>query len=115
MTQDELKQIIQQNILLLLNDPQNGPSMRNLSSNIDCSDSYIQKVLSGKICPSLNVLRKISNYYDIPLESLITPNTAHSLEVQKIQKSLPSVSEGTLRIISEIIELDRQKSPKNPK
>ena len=56
--------IIRENLTYMLNNDENT-SMRNLSTSIGASDSFIQKILTEKANPSLDKIDSISEYFDI--------------------------------------------------
>lgn len=71
---ENLKKIIQSNILDLMS--QSNISMRQLSADINCSESYIQKILSGDFTPKLERLLDIANYFNVPIWMLfLSPDT----------------------------------------
>ena len=56
-------QIIRENITYMINNDETT-SMRNLSTSIGASDSFIQKILTEKANPSLEKIDLISEYFD---------------------------------------------------
>lgn len=56
--------IIRENLTYMLNQDENS-SMRNLSTSIGASDSFIQKILTEKANPSLDKIDSISEYFDV--------------------------------------------------
>ena len=57
-------QIIRENITYMINNDETT-SMRNLSTRIGASDSFIQKILTEKANPSLEKIDLISEYFDV--------------------------------------------------
>ena len=57
-------QIIRENITYMINSDETT-SMRNLSTSIGASDSFIQKILTEKANPSLDKIDLISEYFDV--------------------------------------------------
>ena len=57
-------QIIRENITYMINNDETT-SMRNLSTSIGASDSFIQKILTEKANPSLEKIDLISEYFDV--------------------------------------------------
>lgn len=103
---DDVKSILQKNITTLL-DSDTPFSMRKLSMEINCSESYIQKVVEGKIVPSLQKLIDIANYFDVPLATLLTESPKdivvnHKAELVKneIDKLPENVLDSILTIIN---------------
>jgi transcriptional regulator with XRE-family HTH domain len=52
----------------------------------------MQKVMSGNCMPTLEKLLAISNFFDVPLTVLITPNSDVSQEVQIASDKLKKLS-----------------------
>lgn len=91
---NELMQIIQDNILDLLDE--RNISMRQLSADIDCSDSYIQKMLNGKLVPGLDKLTLIAEYFGIPVWRLFLSEELANGKLQQIESYLLTFDEETL-------------------
>lgn len=64
MQHKKSSEIIRENLTYMLNQ-EGTPSMRNLSTSIGTSDSYIQKILNKKTSPSLDKIDSISEFFDI--------------------------------------------------
>jgi len=65
-----------------------GISQTDLSENLGVSNSYLSEIESGKKQPSLDVLNKYSEYFEIPLSSILffsenldTPRPTDSLRL----------------------------------
>ena len=56
--------IFRENLLILLENDEHT-SMRNLSTSIGASDSYIRKILNGDLVPSLDKVDSISEFFDV--------------------------------------------------
>ncbi|MCD7982040.1 MAG: helix-turn-helix domain-containing protein [Clostridiales bacterium] len=56
--------IFRKNLRILLENDRHA-SMRNLSTSIGASDSYIRKVLAGDVTPSLERVDSICEFFDI--------------------------------------------------
>ena len=64
MQHKKSSEIIRENLTYML--IQEGtPSMRNLSTSIGTSDSYIQKILNQERTPSLDKIDSISEFFDV--------------------------------------------------
>lgn len=64
MQHKKSSEIIRENLTYMLNQ-EGTPSMRNLSTSIGTSDSYIQKILNKKTTPSLDKIDSISEFFDV--------------------------------------------------
>ena len=85
--------IIRENLTYMLNNDENT-SMRNLSTSIGASDSFIQKILTEKANPSLDKIDSISEYFDIESWEMFYNFRTDSPEMlpimQQLQKLPPS-------------------------
>lgn len=85
--------IIRENLTYMLNNDENT-SMRNLSTSIGASDSFIQKILTEKANPSLDKIDSISEYFDIESWEMFYNFRKDSPEMlpimQQLQKLPPS-------------------------
>ena len=73
-------------------------SQNELSRKLGFSERYIAKIESG-VKPSLRAFKKIANFFDVPVEYLISENEEISL--------LPIKNK---ELLSAFIEVDRMKS-----
>lgn len=64
MQHKKSSEIIRENLTYMLNQ-EGTPSMRNLSTSIGTSDSYIQKILNQERTPSLDKIDSISEFFDV--------------------------------------------------
>ena len=62
MQHKKSSEIIRENLTYMLNQ-EGTPSMRNLSTSIGTSDSYIQKILNQERTPSLDKIDSISEFF----------------------------------------------------
>lgn len=101
---DNLKKVIQHNILNLMSET--NISMRQLSADINCSESYIQKILSGEFTPKLERLLDIANYFEVPLWTLFLDRDATPDKITQIESFLYTFDEdaidATLHIVKRI-------------
>ncbi len=101
---EELKKIIQRNILNEMNKA--NISMRQLSADISCSESYVQKLLNGNFVPTLEKLNVIADYFDIPIWTLFLSEDLTFNKVQQINSYLLTFDEealdATLNIVRRI-------------
>lgn len=67
-----------------------GVSQLELSSSLGLSNSHISEIESEKKQPSLDVLRKYSEYFDIPLSSILffSENLDSAKPSEKLRLSL---------------------------
>ena len=75
-------------------------SMRNLSTSIGASDSFIQKILTEKANPSLDKIDLISEYFDVESWEMLynfrkdNDDMLHACFIEKIQQYIFSHSLG---------------------
>lgn len=101
---EKLKKIIQGNILELMS--QSNISMRQLSADINCSESYVQKILSGDFTPKLERLLDIANYFQVPIWMLFlspetTPDKAYQIQSYVLKLDDDSM-DATLNIVKRL-------------
>jgi len=80
-------------------------SQTQLSSELGVSNSYLSEIESGKKSPSLDLLKKYSEYFDVPVSSLIF--FSENLDNTKISDKLRV---GTARKIVSILQWVEQKN-----
>lgn len=113
----KLHEIIQSNINTLMEKDTNS-SMRNLSTCIGASNSYIQKIMTGSSLPSLNKLKDISEHYDVEVWSLLYDYQDGHEEILQIIQQLNELPEEALPSISSYInflKIEIEKTKKNLK
>lgn len=83
-----------------------------LASKLSISTSYLSELESGKKEPTLDILRKYSTFFNVPLSSLVV--FSETLEgVHSVSKARSFVSKKLLKILEWIAERDEPKSTKN--
>ncbi len=108
---DDLKKVIQNNILKLMSE--SGISMRQLSADINCSESYVQKILSGDFTPKLERLLDISDYFNVPIWALFLSEENTPDKLSQIEAYLLEFDEETLEATLNIIKRIRPKADKS--
>lgn len=80
-------------------------SQTQLCSELGISNSYLSEIESGKKMPSLDLLSKYSQYFDVPVSSLIffSENLDHTKITDKLRL-------GTARKIVSILQWVEQKN-----
>lgn len=68
-------------------------SMRQLSLSIDKSPDYIQKVISGKIVPNLNVLNDICSELEFQMNELFDPSVNHPAKYHRLLSYIEKLTE----------------------
>lgn len=99
---ENLKKIIQTNILEWMS--QNNVSMRQLSADINCSESYVQKILSGDFTPKLEKLQDIADYFDKPLWMMFFDKNATPDKITQIEAFLYTFDEDALDATLHIVK-----------
>lgn len=101
---DTLKKIIQNNILNEMNKA--NISMRQLSADINCSESYVQKLLNGNFVPTLEKLKDIAEYFKVPIWTFFLSEELTTGKIQQINTYLLTFDEealdATLNIVRRI-------------
>lgn len=113
MTIEKLRKIIINNLNILL---RKHPeiTLKSLSQKIGASDSYMHKVMSGLCTPTLEKLVLISNYFNVPITVLLTPNDEVSQDIQIISDNLKKLPPEALQITKEQVNYMYKTSVKNP-
>ena len=106
MSTKHLDDIVISNICRLNND--NDVSLRQLSSDIGCSESYIQKVFSKKISLSLKTIELIANRYEVPAASLFQENMQRTEKIREIVDYLVTFDDSKL---SAILSVSKEMAP----
>ena len=91
---EELKKIIQNNILELMEE--RNISMRQLSANMNRSESYAQKLLNGDFVPKLDKLLMIAEYFNVPIWRLFLSTELATGKLQQIETYLLTFDEDAL-------------------
>ena len=99
---ENLKKVIQTNILELMS--KSNISMRQLSADINCSESYIQKILSGDFTPKLEKLLDIANYFGVPLWMILLDKNATPDKIIQIEAFLYTLDEDALDATLHIVK-----------
>lgn len=101
---EELKKIIQRNILDLMED--RNLSARRLSADMNLSESYAQKLLNGTFVPKLDKLLLIADYFNVPIWRLFLSPELATGKLQEIETYLLTFDDealdATLNIIRRI-------------
>lgn len=100
MIEKSANETLQRNLLRLMNE--NGTSMRELSNSIDCSASYIQKILNGKFCPSMQKLQNIADFFEVPVTVLLTEKHENPT-IELIDSLLIELDEGELQLTLDLV------------
>lgn len=114
MTIEQLKKTIINNLNILLR-AHPDITLKFLSQKIGASDSYMHKVMSGLCTPTLDKLLLISNYFNVPITVLLTPNDEISQEIQIISENLKNLSPEALHITKEQVNYMCKNTTRNPK
>lgn len=104
-TKEDVLKTLHANIIKLLNEPDNTYSMRGLSTAIERSEGYIQKLLMGKFTPSLDTLVDISNYFNIPIWALLIDGKFSCQLIQHINTELFTLPRDSLSLVLELVIL----------
>ncbi len=97
MNEKRLHDILAYNLTQLMNNEQNHiPSMRYLSTCMGKTDSYTQKIVSGKSFPSMKMLLEIANHYEVEPWTLLFDSNEKGEEFMKILKELSACSKESL-------------------
>ena len=80
-----------------------GVSARDMSLSLGLSESYINRIESRKMLPSLTVFFYICEYFDITPGEFFSVNMDFSLDILEAVKKLSSFSEEKLKHILAVI------------
>ena len=94
MCMDILKKTIQNNIFNEMTKA--NISMRQLSADINCSESYVQKLLNGNFVPTLEKLNVIADYFNVPVWSFFLSEELSQGKLQQINTYLLTFDEEAL-------------------
>lgn len=87
---------------------QHDVSLRQLSTDIGCSESYIQKVFSKKIKLSLKTIERIADRYEVPASSLFQENMQKTEKIREIVDYLVTFDDSKL---SAILSVSKEMAP----
>lgn len=100
---DKLKKIIQNNILNEMNKA--NISMRQLSADINCSESYVQKLLNGDLVPTLEKLNTIAEYFGVPIWTFFLAEELTTGKLDQINTYLLTFDEKALDATLNMVRL----------
>lgn len=95
--------IIRENLTYMLNNDEHT-SMRNLSTSIGASDSFIQKILTEKANPSLDKIDSISEYFDIESWEMFYNFRKDSPEMLRIMQQLQQLPPSALPAVKAYLD-----------
>ncbi len=111
MDKSDLSIILQKNLIALLNQ-HNEMSMRQLSSILGTSNSYVQKIMSGTFLPSLDKLLELCDYFDISLATLLADDGKIPMElkvaIDQFKQLSPKSQREVARMIAYLEQLESQ-------
>ena len=84
-------------------------SMRQLSCDIGCSDSYIQKLMAEEMDPSLDTLINISQRFHVPLLSLFEKDVLRSAVHQEVDSYLVKFDDTQLNALLVLLKSKEDK------
>lgn len=96
-------EIIRENLTYMLNNEENT-SMRNLSTSIGASDSFIQKILTEKANPSLDKIDLISEYFDVESWEMFYNFRKDSPEMLSIMQQLQKLPASALPAVKAYLD-----------
>ena len=102
MTPHNLEDIVIKNINHL--NTYHKVSLRQLSTDIECSDSYMQKVVSKQISISLKRLTQIADRYEIHVASLLEDNMQQSEKIRQVNEYLIHLDDTKLDLILQLVQ-----------
>lgn len=82
-------------------------SQKTLAENIDISNSHLSELESGKKTPSLDVLKKYSQYFNIPVSSILLFSENLSPDKRVSNKIKNIVADKVLKILEWVSECDK--------
>lgn len=94
--------IIRENLTYMINNDETT-SMRNLSTSIGASDSFIQKILTEKANPSLEKLDSISEYFSVESWELLYNFRKDNAEMLSIMQQLQELPSSALPMVKEFL------------
>lgn len=100
--QKKSSEIIRENLTYMLNSDETT-SMRNLSTSIGASDSFIQKILTEKANPSLDKLDSISEYFSIESWEMLYNFRKDNPDMLSIMQQLKELPPSALPVVKEFL------------
>lgn len=97
MHKRELQEILVKNINKQL--VKHNISMRQLSTDINTSDSYMQKIMAMQMMPSYERLVRIAERFEIPVSALFEEDSEQSHVISSIMDYLLQLESTDLEII----------------
>lgn len=94
MKNKEIQKTLLNNINQLMH--AHNVSMRQLSCDIGCSDSYIQKLMAEEMDPSLDTLINISQRFHVSIPSLFEKDVLRSAKRKEVDTYLFSFNDDEL-------------------
>ena len=95
-------QIIRENITYMINSDETT-SMRNLSTSIGASDSFIQKILTEKANPSLDKIDLISEYFDVESWEMLYNFRKDNDDMLHILQMLQKLPASSMPVVKEFL------------
>ena len=95
-------QIIRENITYMINSDETT-SMRNLSTSIGASDSFIQKILTEKANPSLDKIDLISEYFDVESWDMLYNFRKDNDDMLHILQMLQKLPASSMPVVKEFL------------
>ena len=95
-------QIIRENITYMINNDETT-SMRNLSTSIGASDSFIQKILTEKANPSLEKIDLISEYFDVESWEMLYNFRKDNNDMLSILQMLQKLPASSMPVVKELL------------
>ena len=100
--QKKSSDIIRENLTYMINNDETT-SMRNLSTSIGASDSFIQKILTEKANPSSEKLDSISEYFSVESWELLYNFRKDNAEMLSIMQQLQELPSSALPMVKEFL------------
>lgn len=91
----------------------NALTQSELSSELGLSNSYLSEIESGKKHPSLDILTRYSEYFDIPLSSIIF-FSEHVDDKKVTEKARLGFASSVVTILEWNLKRNEQKKKKSP-
>ena len=86
MTEQEARALIQNRIIYILNTE--NISMRGLSSMLDLSEGYINRVLNNDMIPSLSILMELAELCNMTISEFFDMNVIYPLEYYQVNEEV---------------------------
>lgn len=89
-------------------------SQTQLATKLALSTSYLSELESGKKEPSIDILQRYSEFFNVPLSSLVV--FSETLEgKQNVSKARAFISKKMLKILEWVADLDEESSAEKTK